>query len=119
MESVKCAACKIICIETIQGSKILNKVSSVKLCDLQNFISPSAIDTNYYRKKETVIKRRDKQNYCNHIKLNSVKNLGSYPKIVFVPLYSYIIWIIPLYSTKYYNFANERKNYCIFYKYRF
>ncbi len=31
--NTKCASCKMIYTETIQGSKILNKISSVKLCD--------------------------------------------------------------------------------------
>jgi hypothetical protein len=32
--SIKCGSCKIITIENLQSGKIINKVNSVKLCDL-------------------------------------------------------------------------------------
>jgi|GEM_PF-4184135 hypothetical protein len=33
MNSIKCASCKIINVENLQSGKILNKITSVKLCD--------------------------------------------------------------------------------------
>jgi hypothetical protein len=31
--NIKCASCKVIMIENLQSGKILNKITSVKLCE--------------------------------------------------------------------------------------
>jgi hypothetical protein len=33
MNNIKCANCKITEVENIQGTKILNKITSIKFCD--------------------------------------------------------------------------------------